>query len=116
MRGPRGPSAGGYAEGEATDATGTLSPSAFTFVYRHYRSQISSCHSSVTRGGQDVSGIIRVRVRIGVDGHVVRTRILENSTRNEALATCVQERIRTWRYPAPEGGEVEVDYPLGFGN
>jgi outer membrane biosynthesis protein TonB len=85
-------------------------------VYRHYRSQISSCHSSVTRGGQDVSGIIRVRVRIGADGHVVRTRVLENTTRSEPLATCVQNQIRTWRYPAPEGGEVEVDYPLGFGN
>lgn len=115
-RGPRAPASGGYVEGDSTDATGTLNPSAFTFVYRHYRSQISSCHSSVTRGGQEVNGVLRLRVRIGTDGHVVRTRVLENTTRNEALATCVQNQVRTWRYPQPEGGEVEVDYPFGFGN
>jgi hypothetical protein len=116
MRGPRAPASGGFVEGDSTDATGTLSPSAFTFVYRHYRSQIASCHSSVTRGGQEVNGVLRLRVRIGTDGHVVRTRVLENSTRNEALATCVQNQVRSWRYPQPEGGEVEVDYPFGFGN
>lgn len=116
LAGPRGPAQNGFVEGDETDATGTLSPSAFRFVYTHYRAQIASCQSSVTRGGQEVRGIIRVRVRIGTDGHVIRTRVMENTTRNENLATCVQNQIRTWRYPAPEGGEVEVDYPLGFGN
>jgi outer membrane biosynthesis protein TonB len=70
----------------------------------------------VTRGGQTVAGIMRVRVRIGTDGHVVRTNVVENGTNSAALATCVQNQIRTWRYPAPEGGEVEMEYRLGFGH
>jgi hypothetical protein len=27
----------------------------------------------------------------------------------------VQNAIRGWRYPRPDGGDVEVDYPLRFG-
>lgn len=112
---PRGPSIGGYVEGEETDATGRMDPRVFTFVYRHYRSQIASCHSMVSRG-QEVVGTMRIRVRLGTDGRVVRTRVLSNTTQNEALANCVQNQIRTWRYPQPEGGEVEFDYNFGFGN
>jgi hypothetical protein len=112
-RGPRN-SSGGFTQGEATDATGTMDPAVFGFVYRHYAPQISACYSSASRG-HPVAGIILVRVRIGEDGRVVRTRVLSDSTHEPGLATCVQTSIRSWRYPQPEGGEVEVDYPLRFG-
>ncbi len=113
-RGPR-TSQGGFRQGEETDATGTMDPAAFQFVYRHYQSQIASCWSSASRGA-DVSGVMVVRVRIAeADGHVSRTRIVSDSTHNAGLQACVQNAIRAWRYPRPEGGDVEVDYPLRFG-
>jgi len=113
-RGPR-TSRGGFREGEETDATGTMDPAAFQFVYRHYQSQIASCWSSASRG-TEVSGVMVVRVRIAeADGHVSRTRVVSDSTRNATLQACVQNAIRAWRYPRPEGGDVEVDYPLRFG-
>jgi hypothetical protein len=93
-----------------------MDPSVFSYIYRHYRSQISSCHSIVTRNGQEIVGTMRVRVRLGTDGHVTRTRVLSNTTNNDTLSTCVQNAIHTWRYPQPEGGEVEFDYNFGFGN
>jgi hypothetical protein len=46
---------------------------------------------------------------------VSRTRIVSDSTHNAGLQACVQNAIRAWRYPRPEGGDVEVDYPLRFG-
>jgi hypothetical protein len=49
------------------------------------------------------------------DGHVVRTRIISDSTHDAGLQACVQNAIRGWRYPRPDGGDVEVDYPLRFG-
>ncbi|MFO0606725.1 MAG: AgmX/PglI C-terminal domain-containing protein [Polyangiales bacterium] len=113
-RGPR-TSQGGFREGDETDATGTMDPAAFSFVYRHYQSQIASCWSSVSRGST-VSGVMVVRVRVAeADGRVSRTRVISDSTHNAALQACVQNNIRTWRYPQPEGGDVEVDYPLRFG-
>jgi TonB family protein len=113
-RGPR-TSAGGYHAGDETDATGTMDPQAFQYVYRHYQSQIAACWSSASRG-HEVSGVTVVRVRVGeADGHVVRTRIVSDSTHDAGLQACVQNAIRGWRYPRPVGGDVEVDYPLRFG-
>ncbi|MEZ4410610.1 MAG: TonB family protein [Polyangiales bacterium] len=112
-RGPR-TSAGGYHMGDETDATGTMDPHAFSYVYNHYRSQIAACHSTASRASS-VNGVMVVRVRVGEGGHVTRTRVISDSTHSPQLATCVQNAIRGWRYPEPEGGDVEVDYPLRFG-
>jgi TonB family protein len=105
----------GFTEGDSTDATGTMDPQAFRFVYRHNAPQIAACYSSATRT-RTVAGVITVRVRIAQSGQVARTRVLSDTTHDPDLARCVQGRIQTWRYPQPEGGEVEVDYPLRFGS
>ena len=112
---PRGPTVGGYIQGEETDATGTMDPTVFSYVYRHYRPQIAACQSMVTRA-TPVAGTMRVRVRLGVDGHVSRTTVLSNTTNNAELATCVTTSIHSWAYPRPDGGEVEFDYNFGFGS
>ncbi len=114
-RGPR-VSQNGYHLGDDTDATGTMEPTAFQYVYRHYQSQIAACWQSASRAAE-VSGVMVVRVRIAeADGHVTRTRIVSDSTQNAGLQACVQNAIRGWRYPRPAGGDVEVDYPLRFGS
>ncbi len=114
-RGPR-TSSGGYHMGDETDATGRMDPQAFQFVYRHYQSQIAACWATASRT-HEVSGVTVVRVRVAeADGHVSRTRIISDSTHDAGLQACVQNAMRGWRYPRPEGGDVEVDYPLRFGS
>ena len=112
---PGTPAGSGFRMGEETDATGHMDPAAFRFVYNHYRSQVASCYSSASRN-TDVSGVVVMRVRIGEDGHVRTTRIISDSAHNPALTRCVQTSVQSWRYPRPEGGEVEVDYPMRFGS
>jgi len=113
---PGTPAGSGFRLGDETDATGHMDPAAFRFVYDHYRSQIASCYSNATRNDTPVSGVIVMRVRIGEDGHVRSTRIISDSARTPALTRCVQTSVQSWRYPRPEGGEVEVDYPMRFGS
>lgn len=112
---PGTPAGSGFRLGDETDATGHMDPAAFRFVYNHYRSQIASCYSNASRN-VPVSGVIVVRVRIGEDGHVRNTRIISDSAHNPPLTRCVQTSVQSWAYPRPEGGEVEVDYPMRFGS
>ena len=112
---PGTPASAGFRPGDETDATGHMDPAAFRFVYQHYHSQIASCYSSATRN-TEVSGVIVVRVRVGEDGHVRRTRIISDGIHDATLTRCVQTSIQSWRYPQPEGGDVEVDYPMRFGS
>jgi outer membrane biosynthesis protein TonB len=93
-----------------------MDPAVFSYVYRHFRSQIAACHSAATRSGAEVAGTMRVRVRLGTDGHVARTRVVSNTTGSEDLARCVEEDVRRWTYPRPEGGEVEFEYNFAFGS
>ncbi len=113
-RGPR-TTRGGVTEGEETDATGRMDPTAFTYVYRHYSPQISACYSSASRN-REVNGVVVMRVRIGEDGRVRRTRVVSDTVRVPELVECLHNRVRAWRYPQPEGGDVEVDYPMRFGS
>ena len=112
---PGTPSNGGFRPGDATDATGHMDPAAFRFVYQHYHSQIASCYANASRNDPR-AGVIVVRVRVGEDGHVRNTRVISDSVHDATLTRCVQTSIQSWRYPQPEGGDVEVDYPLRFGS
>ncbi len=114
--GDPGPTVGGFREGgDTTDATGHMDPSVFMFVYRHYRSQIATCHANAARG-HEIVGMIRVRIRLGEDGTVRTARIVQDTARDAGMAQCVLSSVRAWRYPQPEGGEVEFEYPFAFGN
>ncbi|MEZ4394841.1 MAG: TonB family protein [Polyangiales bacterium] len=113
-RGPR-VSTGGFHLGDETDATGTMDPRVFSYVYNHYKAQISACYSSASRA-RSLSGVIVLRVRIGTSGRVSSTRVISDSVRSPELTQCVQTAVRAWAYPEPEGGEVEVDYPMRFGS
>ncbi|MFO0625405.1 MAG: TonB family protein [Polyangiales bacterium] len=113
-RGPR-VTRGGFHLGEETDATGTMDPRVFSFVYNQKRAQISACYSSASRS-RAVSGVIVLRVRINTQGLVGSTRVISDSVRVPELTQCVQTAVRSWRYPQPEGGDVEVDYPMRFGS
>ena len=84
-------------------------------VYREHRTQLAACQM-ITGGDNATVGTMVIRVRVGTNGGVVRTRIASNSTHNDFLATCVQNSIREWTYPPPRGGEVEFEYSLGFGS
>jgi TonB family protein len=112
---PGTPAGSGFRLGDETDATGHMDPAAFRFVYNHYQSQIANCYSNASRY-EAVSGVIVVRVRINEEGHVRSTRIISDSAHTPALTRCVQNSVQSWAYPRPEGGEVEVDYPMRFGS
>ena len=91
-----------------------MDPREFSRVYNQNRAQISDCYSRASVGG-DVQGIMVLRVRVSIEGRVASTRVISNSTHSRALERCVQSAVRGWTYSRPDGGDVEVDYPMRFG-
>ncbi len=112
---PAGRASGtGPRAGDETEVAGRMDPRVFGFVYQHYVPQVTACYVNATRT-REVSGVILLRVRIGTDGRVTRTRALSDTTGSQQLSTCVQNVVHGWRFPPPQGGVVDVDYPLRFG-
>ena len=52
---------------------------------------------------------------IGKKGEVLEASSLEDTMRNAAVRSCVLYEVKSWTFPAPEGGTlVNVDYPVVF--
>ncbi len=60
-------------------------------------------------------GEVVVDFTIGAQGEVVSSSIKKSDIDNAALKTCMLEKIKTWRFPAPKGAvQVKVSYPFRF--
>ena len=57
---------------------------------------------------------MQVRAKVGADGAVITADVTESVGLSEYVVRCVLERIRTARFPAPEGGHDTVIIPAVF--
>jgi hypothetical protein len=56
-----------------------------------------------------------VHWRIDRQGRVTSSRIGSSTLHNGRVEGCMVRQIRRWRFPQPDGGEVDVDFPFIFG-
>ncbi|MEO1174315.1 MAG: TonB family protein, partial [Myxococcota bacterium] len=67
--------------------------------------------------GRKLSGRIQVSVAVTPAGNVSSVKVVENSTKDGTLQSCVVSRINKLRFPQPKyGGPVTIDFPLDFGS
>lgn len=57
-------------------------------------------------------GKIIVLFTIAEDGSVTRARVESGSLRDSAIEECVVQKFRAIRFPSPEGGSLDVKYPI----
>jgi hypothetical protein len=51
---------------------------------------------------------------ISLNGGVGSARQVSSTLGSVAVSTCILREIRTWRFPNPVGGSVQVRYPFVF--
>jgi hypothetical protein len=65
---------------------------------RKYLGQVKSCHETAMKSNPKVSGRIVIDAEIS-NGKVVSARVAKNKTGNKTLGTCIQRRVKRWRFP-----------------
>ena len=94
---------------------GPLSRELIRRVIREHRDQIRYCYNLALNGSPNLSGKLQVQFVIGDRGYVEQARILKSNLGKASLERCVVSRVRTWRFPKPNGGgRVQVNYPFLF--
>ncbi|MEM9069808.1 MAG: TonB family protein [Myxococcota bacterium] len=86
------------------EVDGALSPQVVRRIIRRYRSAVRGCyedHEPMVEGAVDIS------FTVGGEGTVTQAAVAETSL-DEAVGTCLVQRLRSWRFPTPETGTVEV--------
>lgn len=89
-----------------------------TGAVRRYATQNSGslrrCYERRLKQNNQLSGRLEIGLTIGSGGQVQGARIVSDSVRDPEVAACVRQAVSGWRLPAPQGGCVNVTYPISF--
>jgi hypothetical protein len=101
----------------ATDkiVQGGLSRDVIESIIRRRQYRIRLCYERQLNFNSKLAGKISMHFVIGGKGSVIKANIAEDTMKNESVRNCVVDEVKSWIFPAPEGGTlVNVDYPFVF--
>ena len=95
---------------DAQTRGGTLDQDDLQRTLRRKRSDIERCYERALASDPELSGRILVEFTIGTDGRVSSASLRENTV-GSSVGSCVEGRVRRWRFDPPEGGSATVRVP-----
>lgn len=77
--------------------------------------QIRWCYQQEVQKNPDLAGQVKMQWVILPTGNTAGVKVAESSINSPEVERCVADRIMTWRFPSPKGGNaVQVWYPFIF--
>ncbi|MFK7991822.1 MAG: AgmX/PglI C-terminal domain-containing protein [Sandaracinaceae bacterium] len=95
--------------------SGYLSPEQIMRVVRRNQAAVRYCYENELQRQPNLAGRIEIRWRISRNGSVATSRVGSTTMRNARVEGCIVRQVRRWRFPEPDGGEVDVNFPFIFG-
>ena len=78
-------------------------------VFRLRASDIRTCDDRALKYEPDIQGVrVKIRFTLSAAGRVSAIRVVFNSTGSPTLAACIIGKVKTWRFPQPQGGPVTL--------
>jgi outer membrane biosynthesis protein TonB len=93
---------------------GVLDRGAIQKVVNSHMARIQRCYESQLLKNPGLAGKIVFDWVIAPSGRVASARQVSSSVRSPSVATCILAQIKSWRFPKPVGGSVQVRYPFVF--
>lgn len=94
--------------------TGKLQKHVIQRVIRRHVAAVRFCYERALAKDPKLAGKAVVRFVIDPDGKVSAAEIRDSSLKAPEVEGCILKRVRSWRFPQPEGGAVRVAYPFVF--
>lgn len=84
-------------------------------VVRRHRNEIRACYERALQRDKSLAGQIKIHFKISATGAVFMTNIKSSTMKNKSVEQCVQNKVRHWVFPEPQGcSMVNVTYPFNF--
>lgn len=84
-------------------------------VVRGQMATYQQCYEAALAKTPKLAGKVSVHFVVGVDGSVLSAENKASTLADETVVECVVRAFSKLRFPVPEGGTVDVVYPLDFG-
>jgi TonB family protein len=101
---------GSVRDREAVTRGGTVDQDNLQRTLRRKRADIERCYERALAGDPELAGRILIEFTIGSDGRVSSASLRENSV-GSSVGSCIEGRVRRWRFDPPEGGSATVRVP-----
>jgi TonB family protein len=102
-------------DGEDIGGTGEFDAKLVTAEVKKRISAIKICYEQQLRRNPGLQGKVTVQFTIEQSGTISKANATENTTNDPAVATCVVDAVKRFRFnPGPEGGSVTYSYPFVF--
>jgi len=102
-------------KGDEIDGSGEFDSKAVVAMIKSRLRAIQMCYEQQLRRNPTLAGKVTIEFTIQPRGNVTDVKAKENSTGDQAVATCVANTVSMFRFnPGPEGGSVTYSYPFVF--
>ena len=86
--------------------TGKVDGSAVSKVFSRRKKAIKVCYEQQLKKDPSLKGKVVIKFTIGPAGRVTSISVEKNSTGSSAVGTCIANKVKSWKFPEPEGGSV----------
>ncbi|MCP4606113.1 MAG: AgmX/PglI C-terminal domain-containing protein [Proteobacteria bacterium] len=93
---------------------GRLSRADVSRVVNSHIHAIQACYERALMNKSGLSGRIVFDWTVTEKGKVKGVRVRSSTLSSPNVANCISKRIKRWKFPRPEGGEVTITYPFLF--
>ena len=104
----------GVVKSEAPAVDGELDPALVSKEVRARIGAVKACYERALKRNPNLSGKVKVRWTITAAGTVSGVDIADDSMGDSEVSSCIKQLVARWRFPAPSGGSVEVEFPFVF--
>jgi hypothetical protein len=83
-------------------------------IVRKHWNEIRYCYERELAHDPSLSGKVSMYFEIGPTGEVTVSSVRETTLGNDSAQDCMTRNVRTWAFPSPKSGLVQVTYPFLF--
>ncbi len=96
----------------SASGVGNIDKSGVQAVFSRRKSAVKSCYEAALKKNEKVGGKIVIKFTIGTAGRITVISVTTNATGDSSLAQCIMNKVKQWKFPAPEGGAVQFSFPF----
>jgi hypothetical protein len=78
------------------------------------REELRACYEAALRRDKGVGGTVEWLLEIDPSGTPRGVKVAKSDIQDREFLLCLRDRVRTWNFPAPKGGDIAFRYPFRF--
>lgn len=96
------------------DRRGTIAPALVERFINQHKFQLQICYEQSLRRNKEAVGEMEWRWTITPRGNVTDISLAKTTIEDKKLESCIREKMKSWQFPSPDRGSVEISYPFVF--